>query len=509
MSDLSRRNFLGTAMASVCAAGLPGAARASIVAAEEARLPYVAVHPEGHFLQTSGGSPFFWLADTAWQLMHRLTWEESCGYLSSRARQGFSVVQIVALCEFDGITEPNILGEKPFVSIETLEPNEAYFNHLVRVVEYAERLGLYVAVLPTWGDKLTAPWGEGPRIFRTDNLQASHRYAAYITQKLGHCNNVIWMLGGDRPARLEGDVPDIAREAGFSAGQNWLPVWNAFAEEIRRGSPHPPLILYHPNGGDRSTSVLMADVPWLSANGMQSGHNGGHDVPVWNLIARDYAVKPPKPTLDLEPNYEDHPVDPWPRWNPADGYFRAADVRRQTYRSVFAGGCGVTYGHHAIWQFAGAGAEPINHVDMDWRTAIERPGAAQMNFLRSLMLSRPYFSRVPAPEMVLSVEEERGRHVVATRDKDGSYAFIFVPQPGMNVQVDMSAVRGQRWKGWWYNPMTGLSIQAAVDPSSLKQTFRSPENGADVVLVLDAEDTAFPPPGLSGLHSDDKSAERT
>jgi len=43
---------------------------------------------------------------------------------------------------------------------------------------------------------------------------------------------------------------------------------------------------------------------------MQSGHGSGHDVPVWEMIAGDYALAPVKPTLDLEPNYEDHPYNP-------------------------------------------------------------------------------------------------------------------------------------------------------------------------------------------------------
>jgi hypothetical protein len=64
----------------------------------------------------------------------------------------------------------------------------------------------------------------------------------------------------------------------------------------------------------------------------------------WNLL-------PSKPVLDAEPNYEDHPVNPWPKWNPENGYYRDYHVRKQTYRSVFAGACGVTYGHHSVWQF--------------------------------------------------------------------------------------------------------------------------------------------------------------
>ena len=47
------------------------------------------------------GQPFFWLGDTAWELFHRLTREEADQYLKRRAEQEFTVIQAVALAEFD------------------------------------------------------------------------------------------------------------------------------------------------------------------------------------------------------------------------------------------------------------------------------------------------------------------------------------------------------------------------------------------------------------------------
>ena len=35
-------------------------------------LPRVQVHPAGCYLVTETGELFFWLADTAWELFHRL-----------------------------------------------------------------------------------------------------------------------------------------------------------------------------------------------------------------------------------------------------------------------------------------------------------------------------------------------------------------------------------------------------------------------------------------------------
>ena len=51
------------------------AASLTLSAATPTPLPRVAVHPAGRYLQTEDGRPFFWLADTAWQLVHSTTRE--------------------------------------------------------------------------------------------------------------------------------------------------------------------------------------------------------------------------------------------------------------------------------------------------------------------------------------------------------------------------------------------------------------------------------------------------
>jgi hypothetical protein len=233
---------------------------------------------------------------------------------------------------------------------------------------------------------------------------------------------------------------------------------------------------------------------------LQSGHGAGRDVAVWDMITQDRERQPPKPTLDGEPNYEDHPVSPWPTWNPANGYFRDHDVRKQVYRSVFAGGCGVTYGHHAVWQFYTPGREPVNHVDRSWIDALDRPGAAQMRHLRALIESRPMLARVPDQSLLISPEGSGGDHTRATRADNGSYAFVYSPSGGP-VTLDLATLSGTMLKAWWYDPRTGTAHVLDVLPKDRQRTFTPPSSGQDWVLVLDDAGHDFPAPGQRASHA--------
>ena len=470
-----------------------------------ATLPPVAVSANGHYLVTPDGKPFFWLGDTAWELIHGTTLTEADYYMTTRQREGFTVIQTVVLAENDGLHKPTPEGLTPFAGDDPSKP--AYFDKVEAIVAEADRLGLYVALVPSWGDKMTAPWGAGPRLFTNDNLPVAQAYGRYLADRLRAHHNIIWLLGGDRPARIKGmhndGLQDAAAKAGFGPNTDWTPIWAALAAGIKAGSDTGPLIVFHPQGGEDSTSVELPDAPWLDVNGMQSGHGGGHDMPVWTWIARDYALAPAKPTIDLEPNYEDHPYDPWPRWDASTGYFNDYDVRKQTYRSVFAGGAGVTYGHHSVWGFVGPRNDVINHAQMDWVTALQRPGGRQMRFLKDLMLSRPYLDRREDLGLIQvgqpAQESDGGLHMEAMRDAAGSYAFVYFPMNDHTATIDLSHLTAAKVTAWWYDPRTGVGTLIGTFDGGRTQDFRTPPDGPDWVLVLDDAAKGYAPPGLQAF----------
>ena len=65
------------------------------------------VSDDGRHLVYENGDPFFWLADTGWEIFHRLTQEEADRYLEKRSAQGFTVIQAMTLAENEVFKVPN------------------------------------------------------------------------------------------------------------------------------------------------------------------------------------------------------------------------------------------------------------------------------------------------------------------------------------------------------------------------------------------------------------------
>ena len=422
------------------------------------------VNPNGHYLQYKDGTPFFWLGDTGWDLFYKLKLNDIKDYLDNRAAKGFNVIQVVALAEPDGIREPNRYGQVPLKNLDPTQPDNQYFLLIDSTIKMAAQRQMFIGLLPTWGDKVAKMWGKGPVIF--DSINA-YTYGKWLGNRYKNDPNIIWIAGGDRPA--------------FTDSMDWRPEWRAMIRGIREGTNGKALITYHPSG-ESSSSRFWHGKDMLDLNMIQSGHRK-RDLPTWEWIKHDYDLLPPKPVLDGESNYEDHPIN----WNPKNGYFRSYDVRKQLYRSVFSGGCGATYGHNSIFQFYGPGDQKINFADRYWKQALDRPGAFQAGYLKKLILSRPPLVRVPDQTLILNGQgKDPAEYITAFRDADDSYAMIYLPV-GKKIEINTSLLKAKKIKAWWFDPKTG-KIEKSYSFKAKKNQWVTPPTfgkGNDWVLVLD------------------------
>lgn len=413
------------------------------------------------FLCMEDGDPFFWLGDTAWELFHCLNKEEAVEYLKTRASQGFNVIQATILAEIDGLGTPNAYGRYPLKKNEKgeydpclwdMDGEYSYWDHIDTVLDMAEREGLYVALLPTWGDKYYLAHGVGPVIFTPENAL---EYGRMIGKRYGNRDNLIWVLGGDRTL--------MAYEH--------FKVNEALAIGIRETEEKTHLITLHP-GGNQSSTRYFPDASWLDFHMIQSGHNCCN-LKNYEFVQHDYAMTPIKPTLDAEPRYEDHPVD----FNADNGYFDQADVRQAAYWNVFSGGFGHTYGHHSVWKM---NREFSTYFPLAWRDALSRPGAVQMRHIKELLLSKPFFERIP-DQTLLEENYSGSNYIAATRGSN--YAFFYAPN-GVDIKVKMGILPEEKVKADWFCPRTGNYEAIGVFPNEGVQVFSPRFRGRDCDIVL-------------------------
>ncbi len=411
------------------------------------------------FLQNEDGTPFFYLADTGWEQFHRLTLKEIEFYLDARKAQGFNVIQAVLISEMDGLRIPNAYGQIPLIGMSPEKPNPEYFDFVEQVLKLAEKREMFLALVPTWGDKIDRVFGIGPVIFNEIN---AFSYGKWLGKMFRDNPNIIWMNGGDR-----------------SGGGNNFAVWDALGKGIKSEDPNH-LMTFHPLG-DASSSMWFHEAEWLDFNVCQSGHSM-RNYPNHMMISYDYLRQPVKPCLDSEPRYEEHAVN----WKPEqNGVFNDYDVRQAAYWTVFAGACGHTYGTHPVWQFYDDNREPIGFVRYTWKEALNLKGSSQLIHLKNLMLSHSYFDRIP-DQSILNAPKVGEEHIRCTRGND--YLMCYLPSGG-DVELNTERIPWQTVNANWFNPRTGQTEMIGVFGKENCGSFTAFSSGIgnDWVLILERE----------------------
>lgn len=430
------------------------------------------VSPNGRFF-TENGKPFFWLGDTAWLLFKKGNREDTVNYLNTRKKQGFNVVQVMVLHDIKNTK--NAYGDDAIIDSDISKPivtagynlnnsNEYdYWDHVEWVIDEAAKRKMYMGLVLVWGSNV-----KGGSINETQ----ARAYAEFLTNRFKNKPNIIWLNGGD----LRGNE-----------GEN---VWKVLGKTLRENDKNH-LITFHPRGRFSSTDWFHNE-NWLDFNMFQSGHktyaqdNSPNDKHFfgednWRYVNNDFKFNPAKPTIDGEPSYENIPQGlhdiKQPRWTDSD-------LRRYAYWSVFAGGAGFTYGENSVMQFYKKGEQnPAYGAEIDWRESINANGANQMQFLKNLILSKPYFERIPAIDLVAN-QGEKYNYIAATKGKNYALFYTFT---GREIEVKMGFLKGSKITFFWFNPKDGSDSMRNTISNKGVQTFNPPgeeQAGNDWVLVL-------------------------
>jgi hypothetical protein len=466
------------------------------------KLQPLKVSRNSRFLIRSDGTPFFWLGDTAWALFSKSSREEQANqpsvvtYFRNRQQKGFTVIQAVLVGE-DGTS--NTYNQTAFIDHDYQRPNivegenNDFWDMADYLIDQAAAHNLYIALLPVWINSLP------PEHAMIKNPKIGYDYGYFVGNRYRDRSNIIWIMGGD-PYLDNRDVdnPKVLATVRAMAEGVADGVSNQRKAYDKKANYSAVLMSYHPAGGGRSSSKYLHREPWLDFNMIQT--TSRRSFINWFNISEDYTKIPAKPTLESEVTYE-YSFSLDKEYEQPEPRITDWDVRRAAYWSIFAGGFGFSYGHRCFIRWVRKGETYPRGADKPWYESLDAPGAFNMTHLRSLMESRPFLNRIPDQSLVYAGIRGGNDYVTATRASDGSYGMLYFPTGG-SVIVDLSWLRGNSFKAWWFNPREGTFQKAGDFPFITRMRFFPPTKGEtqDWVLVIDNASKNFPPPGRRVLN---------
>jgi hypothetical protein len=398
--------------------------------------------PKGHYF-VRDGKPFFWLGDTAWTISTSYTPREAEEYLEHRARQGFTVINVMMV--FTGgpggvkPAQENVEGNAPFLNWNPATPNEAFFKNVDRVLAVARRKNLIVAIMPCGGS--SGAYVKKQKVFTQANVR---EYGRWLGRRYKEAPNLIWVNGFDLKS------------------SEYVEITEALAAGLREGDGGEHLQTFHPGGGNSSSYFQTED--WLSYNTIQTWSDYWR---IHSLVLADYCRLPVKPVVLAEGAYEAGPEYPSRPITPLI-------VRKQAWWAYLGGGFH-TYGHNDMWR-----------KNPTWRESLDSPGARQMSILKQVLAARAWWTLVP-DQSVIALGTGCDKNLnAAARSTHGDLAIVYLStrEP---VSIDFGKITSaETVRATWVNPETGEFMAAGVFPNSGLRPFTPSLKSQDAVLLLEA-----------------------
>jgi hypothetical protein len=373
------------------------------------------VSKNARYLVHEDGTPFFYLADTAWASFGNVPlalWEP---YLRHRRMQGFNALQISILpIVHDRSIGPGLV--EPFAtrkdgSYDYQQWNEAYWIKAEEMVQMAVDYGFVPVLGVLW--YCYAIQRDGTPNPNRMTLDQVREFATLAAKRFARFDP-IFFISGDTP---QYDDEEIERYR--------------VALEATKAICPDALYTMHIAGRRVLDERLIDGIDFYM---YQSGH-AAHGQQSAQQLAQRFQALPLKPIVNGEPCYEGHG-----RMRTEDrNKFSAFDVRRATWQSLLAGASmGITYGAQGIWSGQVKGMRLI-HEDRkfeayDWEFAYQLQGAWDVGFAKWVFESFGLADIEPV-DVIKNEDDE----IVVAADADMCKIVAYAPYTtSIEFDIDLS-----------------------------------------------------------------------
>ncbi|WP_018883182.1 apiosidase-like domain-containing protein [Paenibacillus massiliensis] len=338
------------------------------------------------------GKPLFYLADTVWSAFTNASLEEWAEYLDYRKLQGFNVLQINILRQWDASEsdlrmEPFLLQEDG--SYDYRQLNVKYFDRAEQMLGMALERGFIPALVLLWCNYVPDTWAG---MFQEGNkmpFDCVEPYVRYAVERFSKYNP-IYLVSGDT------DFPS----------EQAIAYYTKALEVVHALSPNS-LKTLHIRGRLREIPDTLEQHDGLDFYMYQSGHNSEFQATAYEIAENFYTRPRTRPVINGEPCYEQISYS-----RNVYGRYSAFDARKAAWQSLLAGGgAGITYGAHGIWSWHKQGKK-FGIVEgegfdapYDWREAVRFEGAWDYSFIKYVFESYNLIGISPA-DIVLNETPE-------------------------------------------------------------------------------------------------------
>ncbi len=411
--------------------------------------------PGKYYLSYNDGTPFFWLACTAWNGALKSTNEEWKHYLTQRKANNYSVIQLVTT-EWRGC-DKNAEGLTAIDGTGYIHIHPEFFKRIDQKINEANAKGLVVSPVILWA----LPFGQGRELSPgyTLPLDEAVLLAKYIVARY-QGNQVVWTLGGDGRYYDDQELK-----------------WKEIGRRVFNDIDHAPVTL-HPHGHSFVGDIYALE-DWYGLMGYQSSHSNSEGTVNWinkGPMSQMWSKLKPMPYINMEPNYEEI------------GFrITAKDVRNASYWSIFATPvAGVTYGANGIWPWLAEGELILNHNDKGgvtgWRKSIEFPGSIEMGYLAGFVNSLEWWNLYPANEILAEQPGEKtyNHWISLVKSGDDKTIVAYIPE---KTKVTLFNPKGYQYSAQWFNTVTNEYSEAKIIQGENTIKFTHNFNN-DMLIIL-------------------------
>lgn len=400
---------------------------------------YVKLTKGMRYLTYADGTPFFYLADTHWQMAdYERTGE--CNYpgcncgsqfkhlVDDRVKKGFTAYQTYfdsAMSDGGGNKRVHFWWtDETYTKI-----NPQAFNESMDIMmEYLAEVGLTTAI------------GFGVHIASMGAYQSAEplkKFARYCVARYA-CYPVMW-LSGQEINNKNYDAFDAYRAA------------SALVGEID-GFKRPNGAHMYPTFADAPMAKELDGDDWHQMWYLQAGHGGFNALKKRFFYQGYYENEKVKPFIETECQYEDIYC----------GGFNGHDPSRiGAWQAVQSGSAGFTYGVTGVWAMRWNATDDngwATYSPEPWYIGMDKPGSAEMGYLKKFFDYVGWYKLTPSYNHEFGAFEMRKHVSISHIDKDLIIYYMFAPEDETGTFLGLKP--NTRYQARWFDPVNGKFIDA-------------------------------------------------